>query len=253
MTVFFIFAPMDKENQIFGIRAVIEAIQAEKEIDKIFIHKEAQSDLMRELMKVVKTYNLPYTYVPVEKLNRLTHLNHQGVVATIAPIKFQTLETLVEGVSASGKKPLFLILDQLSDARNFGAIIRTAECTGVDGIIISKTGAAPVNGDTVKTSAGAVFNVPICKVDHIKDAVFYLQGSGIKTVAATEKTEENLYSIDFTEPIAIIMGSEDRGINPSVLKIVDEKAKLPLLGSIGSLNVSVACGAFLYEVIRQRQ
>lgn len=243
---------MEKENQIFGIRAVIEAIYAGKEIDKIFVHKEAQGDLMRELMKTLKANNLPFTYVPVEKLNRLTHLNHQGVVATIAPIKFQSLENLVENVLETGKKPLFLILDQLSDARNFGAIIRTAECTGVDGIIISKTGAAPVNGDTVKTSAGAVFNVPICKVDHIKDAVFYLQGSGIKTVAATEKTEDILYAVDFTEPVAIIMGSEDRGINPSVLKIVDEKAKLPLFGTIGSLNVSVACGAFLYEVVRQR-
>jgi 23S rRNA (guanosine2251-2'-O)-methyltransferase len=243
---------MEKENQIFGIRAVIEAIHAGKEIDKIFVHKEAQGDLMRELMKTLKANNLPFTYVPVEKLNRLTHLNHQGVVATIAPIKFQSLESMVENVLETGKKPLFLILDQLSDARNFGAIIRTAECTGVDGIIISKTGAAPVNGDTVKTSAGAVFNVPICKVDHIKDAVFYLQGSGIKTVAATEKTEDTLYAVDFTEPVAIIMGSEDRGINPSVLKIVDEKAKLPLYGTIGSLNVSVACGAFLYEAVRQR-
>ena len=243
---------MEKENQIFGIRAVIEAIHAGKEIDKIFVHKEAQGELMRELMKTLKANNLPFTYVPVEKLNRLTHLNHQGVVATIAPIKFQSLETLVENLLENEKKPLLLILDQLSDARNFGAIIRTAECTGVDGIIISKTGAAPVNGDTVKTSAGAVFNVPICKVDHIQDAVFYLQGSGIKTVAATEKTEDTLYAVDFTEPVAIIMGSEDRGINPSVLKIVDEKAKLPLFGTIGSLNVSVACGAFLYEAVRQR-
>ncbi|WP_264512744.1 23S rRNA (guanosine(2251)-2'-O)-methyltransferase RlmB [Flavobacterium sp. N1719] len=243
---------MEKENQIFGIRAVIEAIHAGKEIDKIFVHKEAQGELMRELMKTLKANNLPFTYVPVEKLNRLTHLNHQGVVATIAPIKFQSLETLVENLLENEKKPLLLILDQLSDARNFGAIIRTAECTGVDGIIISKTGAAPVNGDTVKTSAGAVFNVPICKVDHIKDAVFYLQGSGIKTVAATEKTDDTLYAVDFTEPVAIIMGSEDRGINPSVLKIVDEKAKLPLFGTIGSLNVSVACGAFLYEAVRQR-
>ena len=152
----------------------------------------------------------------------------------------------------NGRKPFFLILDQLSDARNFGAIIRTAECTGVDGIIIQKQGSAPVNGDTVKTSAGAVFNIPICKVDHIKDAIFHLQASGIKTVAATEKTDQNIYDISLNEPVAIIMGSEDRGINPSVLKIVDEKAKLPMFGTIGSLNVSVACGAFLYEVVRQR-
>ncbi|MFN7674587.1 23S rRNA (guanosine(2251)-2'-O)-methyltransferase RlmB [Flavobacterium sp.] len=248
---------MEKENQIFGIRAIIEAVNAGKEIDKVFIQSDTQSDLMQQLMKVMKKNSINFSYVPVEKLNRLTSNNHQGAVATIAPISFVKLETLIDTVLSrsvgSGKMPLFLILDQLSDARNFGAIIRTAECTGVDGIIVQKTGSAPVNGDTVKTSAGAVFNVPICKVDHIKDAIFYLQGSGIKTVAATEKTDQNIYDISLNEPVAIIMGSEDRGINPSVLKIVDEKAKLPLFGTIGSLNVSVACGAFLYETVRQRQ
>lgn len=243
---------MEKDNQIFGIRAIIEAINAKKEIDKVFVQKDAQGDLMQDLMKTMKKNNINFSYVPIEKLNRLTLNNHQGAVATIAPISFVALESLVEGVIESGKKPLFLILDQLSDARNFGAIIRTAECTGVDGIIIQKQGSAPVNGDTVKTSVGAVFNVPICKVDHIKDAIFYLQGSGIKTVAATEKTDQNIYDIDFNEPVAIIMGSEDRGVNPSVIKIVDEKAKLPMFGTIESLNVSVACGAFLYEVVRQR-
>lgn len=243
---------MEKDNQIFGIRAIIEAINAKKEIDKVFVQKEAQGDLMQDLMKTMKRNNINFSYVPVEKLNRLTPNNHQGAVATIAPISFVSLETMVESVIESGKKPLFLILDQLSDARNFGAIIRTAECTGVDGIIIQKQGSAPVNGDTVKTSAGAVFNVPICKVDHIKDAIFYLQGSGIKTVAATEKTEHHIYDINLNEGLAIIMGSEDRGVNPSVLKIVDEKAKLPMFGTIESLNVSVACGAFLYEALRQR-
>lgn len=244
---------MEKDNQIFGIRAIIEAIQAGKEVDKVFIQKDAQGDLMRDLMKTMKANKINFTYVPVEKLNRLTSKNHQGAVASIAPISFVDLETLVLNIFESGKTPLFLILDQLSDARNFGAIIRTAECTGVDGIIIGKQGAAPVNGDTVKTSAGAVFNVPICKVEHIKDAIFYLQGSGIKTIAATEKTVDSIYDLSLNEPLAIIMGSEDRGVNPSVLKIVDEKAKLPMFGTISSLNVSVACGAFLYEVVRQRR
>jgi 23S rRNA (guanosine2251-2'-O)-methyltransferase len=244
---------MEKEHQIFGIRAIIEAINAGKEIDKVFIQKDAQGDLMRDLLKVLKQKNVNFSYVPVEKLNRLTPNNHQGAVASIAPIKFHNLETLVETVIDSGRTPLFLILDQLSDARNFGAIIRTAECTGVDGIIVQKQGSAPVNGDTVKTSAGAVFNVPICKVEHIKDAIFHLQGSGIKTIAATEKTDDTIYDVSFAEPVAIIMGSEDRGINPSVLKIVDEKAKLPMFGTISSLNVSVACGAFLYEAVRQRR
>lgn len=244
---------MQNENQIFGIRAIIEAISAGKEIDKVFIQKEAQGDLMQELMKTLRKENINFSYVPVEKLNKLSKFNnHQGAVASIAPIKFVTMEQLVEGVLEKKENPLFLILDQLSDARNFGAIIRTAECTGVDGIIIQKQGSAPVNGDTVKTSAGAVFNIPICKVDHIKDAVFYLQGSGITTVAATEKTENNIYDIDFKAGIAIIMGSEDKGVNPSVLKIIDQKAKLPMYGTISSLNVSVACGAFLYEAVRQR-
>lgn len=244
---------MQNEQFIFGIRVVVEAITAGENIDKVFIQKEAKGELMQELLKTLKKNNVNFSYVPLEKLNKLSRFNnHQGAVASIAPIRFLTIEELVEGTLAQKETPLFLILDQLSDARNFGAIIRTAECAGVDGIIIQKQGAAPVNGDTVKTSAGAVFNIPICKVDHVKDAVFYLQGSGIKTVAATEKTENNLYDIDFTTGVAIIMGSEDKGVNPSVLKMVDEKAKLPMFGTISSLNVSVACGAFLYEAVRQR-
>lgn len=244
---------MEKEHIIFGIRAIIEAIQAGKEVDKVFVQKEISGELMKDLMKVMKRGNINFTYVPAEKLHRMTPNNHQGAVATISPISFMDLEQLVESTLNSTTIPLFLILDQISDARNFGAIIRTAECSGVNGIIVQKSGSAPVNGDTVKTSAGAVFNIPICKVEHIKDAVFYLQGSGIQTVAATEKTDETIYDIDLKIPTAIIMGSEERGINPSVLKTVDKKAKLPMFGNIGSLNVSVACGAFLYEVVRQRQ
>jgi len=243
---------MQNQTQIFGIRAIIEAINSGETIDKVFLQKGLSGDLFTELESVLRKNTVNTSYVPIEKLNRLTKKNHQGAVAQISPIAFYDLEDLVMNVIESGKTPLFLLLDQLSDVRNFGAIIRTAECTGVDGIIIQKKGGAPVNGDTIKTSAGAVFKVPICKVDHIKDAVFYMQASGIKVIAATEKTENTLYNISFKDPCAIIMGSEGRGINPSTLKVVDEKAKLPLLGDIESLNVSVACGAFLYEVIRQR-
>jgi len=243
---------MEKETKIFGIRAVIEAINAEKSIDKIFLQKGLRGELFNELEKLIRQHGINASYVPVEKLNKLSSKNHQGVVAQISPIEFYDLDNLVLNVIESGKTPLFLLLDQLSDVRNFGAIIRTAECTGVDGIIIQKKGGAPINGDTVKTSAGAVFNVPICKVDHIKDAMFHLQASGIKVIAATEKTDNTIYDVSFSGPCAIIMGSEGRGINPSVLKLVDDKAKLPMLGSIGSLNVSVACGAFLYETLRQR-
>ena len=243
---------MENETQIFGIRAVIEAVNAGETIDKVFLQKGLKGDLFSELESLLNRKSINKSYVPVEKLNRLTRNNHQGAVAQISPIEFHSMETLVTNVLESDKTPLFLLLDQLSDVRNFGAIIRTAECTGVDGIIIQKKGGAPVNGDTIKTSAGAVFKIPICKVDHIKDAVFYMQASGIKVIAATEKTNNMLYDVSFTEPCAIIMGSEGRGINPSTLKVVDDKAKLPLLGDIESLNVSVACGAFLYEAIRQR-
>lgn len=243
---------MENETTIFGIRTVIEAIKSGENIDKIFLQKGLQGDLFRELEQLLKKERLNSSYVPVEKLNKLTTKNHQGAVAQIAPITFYELEDMVSKAIESNKTPLFLLLDQISDVRNFGAIIRTAECTGVSGIIIQKKGGAPVNGDTIKTSAGAIFKMPICKVDHIKDAVYYLQASNVKVVAATEKTENNLYDIDFTEACAIIMGSEGKGINPSILKIADDTAKLPILGDIESLNVSVACGAFLYEVVRQR-
>ncbi|GAA0747373.1 23S rRNA (guanosine(2251)-2'-O)-methyltransferase RlmB [Gaetbulibacter jejuensis] len=251
--VFYTFDPMEKETTIFGIRAIIEAIKSGENIDKIFLQKGLKGDLFTELEQLIRQERLNASYVPFEKLNRLSKKNHQGAVAQIAPISFYDIEDLVLNVIESGKTPLFLLLDQLSDVRNFGAIIRTAECTGVSGIIIQKKGGAPVNGDTVKTSAGAIFKIPICKVDHIKDAVFHMQASGIKVIAATEKTDNTIYDVSFNEPCAIIMGSEGKGINPSVLKVADEKAKLPILGEIESLNVSVACGAFLYEAVRQRR
>ena len=244
---------MENNSKIFGIRTVIEAINSGTTIDKVFIQKGLRGELFQELESLLRKEEVNTSYVPVEKLNRLSNKNHQGVVALISPIEFYDLDDLVLNVIESGKTPLFLLLDQLSDVRNFGAIIRTAECTGVDGIIIQKKGGAPVNADTVKTSAGAVFKVPICKVDHIKDAMFHLQASGIKVIAATEKTDHSLYDVSFKEPCAIIMGSEGKGITPSILKLADATAKLPILGEIESLNVSVACGAFLYEVVRQRR
>jgi 23S rRNA (guanosine2251-2'-O)-methyltransferase len=240
-------------THIFGIRAIIEAIESGSTINKIYLQKGLRGELFYELNKLIKSKSLTTSMVPVEKLNRLSkNNNHQGAVAQISPIDFHDLETLIEQTIDGGTTPLFLLLDQLSDVRNFGAIIRTAECTGVNGIIIQKNGSAPVNAETIKTSAGAAFKIPICKVDHLKDALFLLEASDIKTVAATEKTEDSIYDIDLNQPMAIVMGSEHRGVNPSILKMVDYKAKLPMLGEIASLNVSVACGAFLYETVRQR-
>ncbi len=243
---------MKKETKIFGIYPVLEAIKADTVLDKLYIQKDIQNPKILSIVKQAESNGTTINEVPIEKLNRLTNGNHQGVVAVTSPIAFPGLEETVEAIIANKTNPLFLILDQISDVRNFGAILRTAECTGVDAVIIQKKGGAPVSGDTVKTSAGAIFSIPICKVDHIKDAIFYLQGSGITTVAATEKTTTRLYDLDFKKPIALIMGSEGKGVSKSVLGLVEETACLPLLGTINSLNVSVACGAFLYEVIRQR-
>lgn len=240
-----------EHSQIFGIRAVIEAIKSGKTIDKVFINRELKSESFNELRRLLDKEQISYSYVPSEKLNRLTRKNHQGVIANISPIAFENFENLVISVIESGKTPLFLILDHLSDVRNIGAIIRTAECTGVSGIIMPRRGAS-ISADMVKTSAGAIFKIPICKVDNTIDTIYYLQGSGVKVVAATEKTTQNVYEISLKEPLAIVMGAEDTGISQGVLKIVDDKAKLPMFGEIGSLNVSVACGVFLYEVVRQR-
>ena len=243
---------MQKTTQIYGLRAIIEAVNSNEEIDKVFLQKGLKGDLMKELEGLLRRNEINMVYVPVEKLNRLTKSNHQGAVANISPISFHTIEELVEKANEKEGPALFLLLDQLSDVRNFGAIIRTAECTGVDGIIVQKKGAAPVTADTIKTSAGAAYKVPIAKVDHLKDAVFYLQASGIKIVSATEKTNDSVYDVSFKESIAIVMGAEDRGITPSILKASDYRAKLPLLGEIESLNVSVACAVFLYEAVHQR-
>tara|TARA_B100000780_G_scaffold194_1_gene160 strand:+ start:1705 stop:2442 length:738 start_codon:yes stop_codon:yes gene_type:complete len=243
---------MKKETLLFGIYPVIEALKAKQTIDKAYVQKGLQSPKIDAIVADLEALNTTISYVPLEKMEKLCRSNHQGIILISSPIEFVALETMVEAVLESKKTPLFLILDQISDVRNFGAILRTAECTGVDGVIIQKKGGAPVSGDTVKTSAGAIFNIPICKVDHIKDAIYYLQGSGIKTIAATEKTQDTIYNLELNEPMAIVMGSEGLGVSKSVLTIVDKKASLPLLGVINSLNVSVACGALLYEVVRQR-
>ena len=248
----FYFCTMKKETLLFGIYPVIEALKAKQTIDKAYVQKGLQSPKIDAIVADLEALNTTISYVPLEKMEKLCRSNHQGIILISSPIEFVALETMVEAVLESEKKPLFLILDQISDVRNFGAILRTAECTGVDGVIIQKKGGAPVRGDTVKTSAGAIFNIPICKVDHIKDAIYYLQGSGITTIAATEKTQDTIYNLELNEPMAIVMGSEGLGVSKSVLSIVDKKASLPLLGVINSLNVSVACGALLYEVVRQR-
>ncbi|MEE2616181.1 MAG: 23S rRNA (guanosine(2251)-2'-O)-methyltransferase RlmB [Bacteroidota bacterium] len=243
---------MEKSLDIYGIRTVIEAIRSgEKTIDKIFIQIGLTGRLINELEALIRKNKLKSSYVPTQKLNRLSKKNHQGVIARISPIKFYEINQIIEKIEDK-KDALILILDQINDVRNFGAIIRTAEVSGVDAIIIQNQSSAPINADTVKTSAGGVFNVPICKVSHIKDAIYHLKSSKIMVIAASEKAEKNIYDLSLKKSLAIIMGSEQRGISPSVLKLSDEMVKLPMFGKIESLNVSVASGIFLYEVIRQR-
>ena len=242
---------MDKSAEIYGIRTVIEAINSTKDIDKVFIQTGLKGKLIGQLESLIRKKNINFSFVPKQKLDRLSKKNHQGVIARIAPIKFYTIDSFSTIIEKS-KNPFILILDQINDVRNFGAIIRTAEISGVDGIIIQNSSSAPVNSDTIKTSAGAIFNIPICKVNHIKDAIYHLQSFNISIISASEKSVKNIYDVNLKGPIAIIMGSEQKGINKSVIKLSDESVKLPMYGKIESLNVSVACGIFLYEVVRQR-
>ena len=243
---------MEKGLDIYGIRAVIEAIKSgDKTIDKIFIQIGLTGRLINELEALIRKNKLKSSYVPTQKLDKLSKKNHQGVIARISPIEFYELQEIMDKIEDK-KDALILILDQINDVRNFGAIIRTAEVSGVDAIIIQNQSSAPINADTVKTSAGGVFNVPICKVNHIKDAIYHLKSSNIIVIATNEKAEKNIYDLSLKKSVAIIMGSEERGISSSVLKLSDEIVKLPMFGKIESLNVSVASGIFLYEVIRQR-
>jgi 23S rRNA (guanosine2251-2'-O)-methyltransferase len=243
---------MEEPTEIYGLRAVLEALEAGKAIDRIYLEKGLQGSLAREVQTLAKKKGARLSFVPPQRLERFRDRNHQGVVATISPIRLQDYEPLIDQVMAEKESPLFLLLDGVSDVRNLGAIIRTAACTGVHAILLPQSGVAPITADTVKTSAGAVFKVPLGRCPHIKDAVFYLQASGVQIVAASEKAEKNLFETYLTAPTALVMGSEDKGVSSAVLKIADQSAKLPMSGGVASLNVSVACGVFLYEVVRQR-
>lgn len=239
-------------NFIYGIRPVMEAIHAGKEIEKIFITRGARGDLMQELKQLMRENTILYTEVPVEKLNRLTRKNHQDVVCFISSVTYQSIEDIIPAIFEKGETPLILVLDRITDVRNFGAIARTAECAGVHAIVIPAKGAAQINSDAVKTSAGALNSIPVCREKNLRNTLDYLKASGLQLIAATEKTPELVYSIDYTSPSAIIMGSEEDGISSDLLKLADKKIKIPLFGTIESLNVSVACGVVLFEAIRQR-
>lgn len=243
---------MEKEEIIYGAHSLIEALKSKKAIEKILLNKGQRNEYYEEIIQLAKEQQVKISFVPQVKFNKYEHLNHQEVIAFTSPISFADFESTVETILEKKENPLFLVLDGVTDVRNLGSIIRTAECTGVDAIILPKNNSAGVNKDTVKTSAGAIFKIPICKVDHIHDALFYFQSSGIQLIGATEKTEQFVYEQEISSSVALIMGDENKGISNSTLKQLDLKVKLPLLGSIESLNVSVACGALLYEIVRRR-
>ena len=237
---------------IFGTRAVIEAVQAGKEIDKILMRRDLQNDLSRELFNIVKTTHIPIQRVPSEKLDRLTRKNHQGVIAFISAVTYQKLEDIVPFLYETGKNPFIVLLDGVTDVRNFGAIARTCVCAGVDALVIPARNSVSVNADAVKTSSGALLSLPVCKENSITDAIKYLQNCGYCVFAATEKAEKTYTQTDYSTPTAIVMGGEDYGIASENLRICDEWVKIPLLGTIASLNVSAAAAVLVYEVVRQR-
>jgi 23S rRNA (guanosine2251-2'-O)-methyltransferase len=243
---------MEKDTMIYGVRPVIEALQAGKEIEKVLVVTGLKSELFPELRKLLNEKDIPMQYVPVEKLNRVTRQNHQGVIAFVSPIDYEDYEQIIPALFDIGRNPLVLILDRITDVRNFGAIARTAECAGVDAIIVPSRGSALMGADAVKTSAGALFKIPVCRSVNLKDTIDYMKACGLQIVAATEKATDYHFQIDLTLPTAIMLGSEEDGVSPEYLKRCDQRVRIPMAGEIESLNVSVAAGVILFEAVKQR-
>ncbi|MFN7329945.1 MAG: 23S rRNA (guanosine(2251)-2'-O)-methyltransferase RlmB, partial [Bacteroidota bacterium] len=227
-------------------------IKSGRQIEMIYVLAGLNTDLIKELIHTAKQYKAPYTFIPQEKLNRLSGKNHQGVVCVLSAVEYASLENIIDKVFSEGRDPFFLIVDRVTDVRNFGALARTAECASLDGIILADKGNAPITGDAMKTSAGALSHLAVCRVADMKKTIQLLKQSGIQIVACTEKASENLYAIDMNTPIALILGSEEDGISPELLKQADRLAKIPINGKIESLNVSVAAGIAIYEAVRQK-
>lgn len=241
-----------RQEMLFGIRATMEAIKSEKEIEKVLLRTGLSGNLFQELFDLIREKGVEYQFVPAEKIKSLDQHNNQGVIALIVPIPYQEVDEVIPQILAEGKTPLILILDQITDVRNFGAIARSAECAGVQAIIIPFKNSAKITPDSIKTSAGALYNIPVCRVQNLKTTARNLKKEGIRIVAATEKAEKVYTEGDFSLATAIIMGSEDTGIDDALLRLADEQVKIPITGSIQSLNVSVAASLMVYEAVRQR-
>lgn len=244
---------MAKNDQfIFGLHSIMEALQAGREIDKVLVRHGSSSDQMKRLLTELNKQEVPIQRVPVEKLNRLTSKNHQGVIAWLSAITYSHITQLIPSVYESGEDPMILILDGISDVRNFGAIARSAECAGAHAVVIPVSGSAAINADAIKTSAGALHRIPVCRVRDLAATARFLRESGLRLIASTEKADTSLFHTDLTGPVGIIMGSEEKGISPPLLKEADHLASIPMTGQIASLNVSVAAGIMLFETLRQR-
>lgn len=243
---------MEKSDYIFGIRAILEAIESGKTIDKVLVRRDLGGDLAKELLDKVREYGIVMQRVPVEKLNRITMKNHQGAIAILSPVGYHNLDNVIPALYEDGATPMAVVLDGVTDARNFGAIARSADCAGVDFIVLPERNSASVTSDAVKASAGALFYVPVCRERDTLTAIKKLKDNGYLIVGASEKGAGSYVDVDYTVPVAIVMGAEDTGISPEVLKACDTLAAIPILGNIGSLNVSVAAGVIMYEAVRQR-
>ncbi|MFB6319656.1 23S rRNA (guanosine(2251)-2'-O)-methyltransferase RlmB [Saccharicrinis sp. FJH54] len=243
---------MANPDYIFGIRAVIEAIDAGKEIHRIMVKRDLKGDLATELFNALKGRSVPLQKVPVERLNRITRKNHQGVVAWISEVVYHDIETIIPGLYEAGKTPFILVLDGVTDVRNFGAIARTAECAGVDAILVPSKGSAVINADAIKTSAGALHKIPVCRTTNLLKSLQFLKGSGLKLLGASEKGDTVFNATQMDVPLAIVMGSEDTGLSAETLRICDYLVSIPMQGTVSSLNVSVAAGILIFEVVKQR-
>ncbi|WP_460500879.1 23S rRNA (guanosine(2251)-2'-O)-methyltransferase RlmB, partial [Hymenobacter agri] len=241
-------------DMLFGLRPILEALSAGRTLEKIFLLRGTKNSLVTDISTAAREAGIQVQLVPVEKLDGLTRKNHQGAVAFVSPIDYAPLDNIVSGLFEEGKVPFLLLLDRITDVRNFGAIARTAECLGVHALVVPSRGAAQINGDALKTSAGALNLLPVCREVSLHETVRYLQQSGITVVACTEKADEAVGSaqVDFSGPVAVLMGSEEDGISPDLLNLADVKLKVPMSGQIQSLNVGVAAGIMLFEVARQR-
>lgn len=243
---------MERNEYIFGIRAVMEAIEAGKDIDKVYIKKDLQGELVNELFNLIRQYGIVTQRVPIERINKITRKNHQGVIAILSAVSYHSLDNLVPQLYEDGILPFVVVLDGITDVRNFGAISRTCECVGANAIVIPERGSVTVNADAIKTSAGALHHLPVCRERNVVSAIRFLKDNGYQIVAASEKAQISYTEADYTGPIALVMGAEDVGISPEVLKYCDTFVSIPMFGNISSLNVSVAAGVMMYEVVRQR-